>query len=98
MAERKERRGHNSGGGPHLHGKRRKRDCCAVMRRPKLELYRFRCRKSVFWPAVAVLGMLHAAPPALDAKQRQTPDAAAQSSQTPGNFVDITDHSGVRFK
>ncbi len=68
------------------------------MRRPKLELYHYRCRKLVFWPAVAVLGMLHVVPPELDASQRQTPDAAAQSSQTPGNFVDITDHSGVHFK
>src|SRR6267154_2143230 len=68
MAERNERRDHNSGGGPHLHGKRRKRDCCAVMRRPKLELYHYRCHKLVFWPAVAVLGMLHVVPPELDAK------------------------------
>src|SRR5258705_4115132 len=98
MAERNERRDHHSGGGPHLHRKRRKRNCRAVIKRPKLRRYQYRCRKFVFWPAVAVLGMLHVVPPKLDARQRQTSDAAAQDSQPPGNFVDITDHSGVHFK
>src|ERR1700719_3425371 len=98
MAERNQRRDHNSGGGPHLHGKRRKRDCCAVMTRPELELCHYRCCKLVFWPAVAVLGMLHVVPAKLDARQRQATDTAAQASQPPGNFVDITDHSGVHFK
>jgi len=67
-----------------------------VIGRPKPARFDYRRRKLVFW--LAVPGMLHLVAAKLDARQRQTPDAATQDSQTPGNFVDITDPSGVHFK